>query len=135
MDDDVRAGGRIGSRAGAGGTPGGVGEFCLGAVLAIAGAYLLMNQVMVTSGFWQIGGHSAFGLSLVPLFIGIVVLFFRGRSPLGWLLTVGGAVIIATGILVNLQVYFRPTSLFNTLVMLALLAAGIGLVAKSLRPH
>jgi hypothetical protein len=30
-------------------------------------------------------------------------------------------------------VYFRPTSLFGTLVILTLLAAGIGLVARSLR--
>ena len=124
-----------GATRGAGGTPGGVGEFVVGAVLAVAGAYLLMNQVTVTSGYWQLGGHSAFGLSLVPLFAGIALLFFSGRSALGWCLTIGGAVIILAGILVNLQLYFRPTSLFNTLVMLALLAAGIGLVARSLRAH
>jgi hypothetical protein len=44
-------------------------------------------------------------------------------------------VIIATGIITNLQVYFRPTSLFNTLLMLGLLAAGIGLVVRALRAH
>jgi hypothetical protein len=35
----------------------------------------------------------------------------------------------------NLRVYFAPTSLFNTLVMLLLLAGGLGLVARSLRPR
>jgi hypothetical protein len=44
-------------------------------------------------------------------------------------------VIIFVGILANLQVYFRPTSLYNTIVMLVLLAGGIGLVARSLRPY
>ena len=33
----------------------------------------------------------------------------------------------------NLRVYFEPTSLFDTLVMLVLLAGGIGLIARSLQ--
>jgi hypothetical protein len=44
-------------------------------------------------------------------------------------------VIIFVGILVNLQIYFQPTSLYNTILMLVLLAGGIGLVARSLRPY
>jgi hypothetical protein len=44
-------------------------------------------------------------------------------------------VIILAGILTNLQIFFRPTSLFNTLVMLVLLAGGLGLIARSLRAH
>ena len=124
-----------GTTRGAGGTPGGLGEFFLGAALAVAGAYLLMQQVPVTSGFWQLWGMSAFGLSLVPLLIGVALLFYDGRSVAGWALTAGGAVIILAGIIANLQIFFRPTSLFNTLVMLGLLAAGLGLVARSLRAH
>ncbi len=101
--------------------------------MVVAGGYLLMNQVTVTSGFWHLGGYNTFGLSLLPLLIGIGILFFNGRSVAGWGLTGAGAVIILVGILVHLQIFFRPTSLFNTLVMLALLAGGVGLVARSLR--
>ena len=72
---------------------------------------------------------------LLPLVFGIGMLFFDGKSVIGWVLTVGGAVIIFVGILVNLQIYFQPTSLYNTIVMLVLLAGGIGLVARSLRPY
>jgi len=43
--------------------------------------------------------------------------------------------IIFAGVLVNLQIYFQPTSLYNTVIMLVLLAGGIGLVARSLRPY
>jgi uncharacterized protein len=118
---------------GAGGTPGGLGSFLLGAAMVVAGGYLLLNQVTVTSGFWQLWGYDTFGLSLLPLIIGIGVLFFNGRSAIGWLLTGVGAVIIFVGIVVHLRVFFQPASLFNTLVMLALLAGGIGLVARSLR--
>ncbi len=43
--------------------------------------------------------------------------------------------LIFAGVLVNLQIYFQPTSLYNTVIMLVLLAGGIGLVARSLRPY
>ena len=33
----------------------------------------------------------------------------------------------------NLRIYFEPTSLFNTLIMLTLLGGGLGLVARSLK--
>ncbi len=120
---------------GAGGTAGGLGTFLIGFAMAIAGGYLLTNQVTVTSGYWRIGGYNAFGLTLLPLVIGIAFLFFDGKSIVGWVLTIAGAVILFVGIIVNLDIYFRSTSLFNTLVMLVLLLGGIGLVARSLRPR
>jgi hypothetical protein len=120
---------------GAGGTPGGVGEFLLGFVMACAGGYLLTQQVTVTSGFWTFWGYNAFGLTLVPLLAGVALLFFNGRSRVGWLLLIGGATILLAGILMNLEIYFRQTSLFNTLLMLVLLFGGVGLIARSLRAH
>lgn len=118
---------------GAGGTPGGIPQFLIGLVCAVAGGWLLMNQVTVSSGYWAFWGQQTFGLSLLPFVLGTGILFFNGRSLLGWLLLVAGVTIIVAGVLVNLQIYFRPTSLFNTLIMLALLAGGIGLLARSLR--
>ena len=122
-------------RRGAGGTSGGVGEFLLGLGMSVAGAYLLTQRVTVTSGYWTLWGYNAFGLSLLPLLFGIGLLFFNGKSIAGWLLTFVGVVIILVGVIANLGVYFQPTSLFNTIIMLVLLAGGIGLVARSLRPH
>jgi len=112
-----------------------VGQFLLGLAMAVGGGYLLTNQVTVTSGWWTIWGHSAFGLSLLPLIVGIGLLFFNGRSVAGWLLLFVGVVIIFLGIITNLQIYFQQTSLFNTIIMLVLLAGGIGLVARSLVAH
>jgi predicted membrane channel-forming protein YqfA (hemolysin III family) len=120
---------------GAGGTPGGIVEFFIGLGMTIAGGYLLTSQVTVTSGFWSIYGYNAFGLTLLPLVFGIGILFFNGKSIAGWLLLFAGIVIIFAGIITNLQIYFQPTSLFNTIMMLILLAGGIGLVARSLVAH
>ena len=118
---------------GAGGTPGGLGEFFGGLAMAVGGGYLLMNQVTVSSGYWTLWGYNAFGISLIPLLIGIAMVFFDGRSKLGWLLTAFGALVILLGIITNLTIFFRPTSLFNTLIILALLAGGIGLIARSVK--
>ena len=122
-------------RRGAGGTPGGVWEFVCGLILAAVGGYLLLNQVQVTTSFWHFWGGNAFGFTLLPLLIGIGILFYNSRSIAGWLLAVIGLAIIVAGILMNMDIYFRPTSLFNTLVMLALLAGGLGLVVRGLRSH
>ena len=119
----------------AGGTSGGLGSFLMGLVMTVAGAYLITNQVTVSSGFWSFWGRNAFGLTLVPLLFGIAMLFYNGRSIVGWLLAGGGVVIIFFGILSNLNIYFQPTSLFNTLLMCTLLFGGIGLLARSLRPQ
>jgi len=119
----------------AGGTPGGIGEFVIGLIMAIAGAFMISNQVVVVSGFWSMWGYSAFGLSMIPLIFGIGILFFNGKSIIGWLLLIIGVVVIIAGILVNLHVYFQPTSLFNTIIMIVLLAGGIGLIFRGLAPH
>lgn len=118
---------------GAGGTTGGVGMFLGGAAMVVAGGYLLLTRVTVVGGGWRISGYDGFGLSLVPLLVGIGILFFNGRSIAGWLLAGAGALIILVGIIANLHIYFQPSSLFDTLVMLTLIAGGIGLVARSLR--
>jgi len=120
---------------GVGGTPGGMGEFLLGLGMAVAGAYMLASSVTVSSGSWHVWGYNAFGLSLVPLIFGIGLLFYNGRSKVGWLLLFAGVIIIFAGIIMNLHIYFQPTSLFGTIVMLVLLAGGVGLVARALRAH
>jgi len=40
---------------GAGGTPGGVGQFIVGLVMVAAGGYLILNQVQVTTSSWRFG--------------------------------------------------------------------------------
>lgn len=118
-----------------GGTSGGLWEFLIGLAMTISGGYLLISRVVVTSGFWYWGGYNTFGLSLIPLIIGIALVFFNGKSIVGWLLVFASVVIIGSGILMNLQIYFQPTSLFNTIIMIVLFAGGIGLIGRAVAAH
>jgi hypothetical protein len=130
-DDETGA-----TRGGAGGTAGGLGEFFVGLGLMGIGAYLLLERVTVHTSFWRMaGGGSAFGVTLLPLLIGIAMLFVNGKSILGWVLAIAGFGAIIVGVIANMDIYFQPTSLTTTLIMLVLIAAGLGLVIRSLRPH
>ena len=118
-----------------GGTRGGLGHFLLGFVMACLGGYLLSNQVTVVGSYWSFYGGNTFGLTLIPMLFGIGILFFNGRSAIGWLLTVAGALFIFAGVISNMHIYFQPATLFHTIVMLVLLVGGLGLIARSLHEH
>ena len=101
--------------------------------MVAAGGYLILNQVQVTTSSWRFGQYGGFGLTLLPLLAGIGILFCNGKSVIGWLLTIAGTAIILASILMNMDIYFRQTTLFNTIVMLGLLFGGLGILARSLR--
>src|SRR5260370_14947312 len=69
------------------------------------------------------------------MLLGVGILFWNGRSVAGWIVTAAGALFILAGVIAKMSIYFRPTSLFNTLVMLILLVGGLGLIARALPPH
>jgi hypothetical protein len=138
--DEVKALVRGSKVRGAGGTPGGIPTFFLGLALTVVGGYLILNQVQVTSSFnffglWGWNRQAGFGLTMLPLLIGIGVLFFDGKSKLGWFLGVGGLLTILAAVLMSLSIHWAPTSLFNTLLMFGMFAGGLGLVARSLRAY
>ena len=118
-----------------GGTPGGLGEFALGFIMTCVGGYLISNQVTVMGSYWSFWGANSFGVTLIPLLFGVGILFFNGRSTIGWLLTIAGALFILAGVIANMHIYFQQTSLFNVMVMLILLVGGLALIAKGIRPH
>jgi hypothetical protein len=120
----------------AGGTQGGTGLFLVGFGMFCVGLYLLFQQIDVHGGYWRwgVGNEQTFGLTLVPLLAGVGVLFWDGSSKVGWLLAGAGLLILVAGIIVNMQIHWRRTTLFNALVMLVLVAGGIGMMARALRP-
>ena len=118
-----------------GGTAGGLGSFVLGLIMVCVGGYLLTTQVMVTGSFWPAYGTNGFGVALLLLLFGVAILFWNGRSGAGWLLTGAATLFIFTGIITNLHIYFQPATLFHTVLMLVLLAGGLGLIARALLPR
>jgi hypothetical protein len=120
-----------------GGTPGGAGSFFAGLLMMGVGVYMVFDRVTVHTSFWRFfgGAQASFGVTLLPLLAGVGFLAFNGKSLLGWVLAAGGVALILVGVLMNLDIYFQPTSLFATLVMFGLIAGGLGLFAKGLRPH
>ena len=122
---------------GPGGTPGGAGEVLIGLVMVGIGIYMVFDRVTVHTSFWRFMGTpgTSFGVTMLPLLIGVGVLFFNGSSKLGWFLTAAGIALILVGVLMNLDIYFRPTSLWATIVMFGLIAGGLGVFARGLRPH
>ncbi|HWU89985.1 MAG TPA: hypothetical protein VN253_22135, partial [Kofleriaceae bacterium] len=74
------------------------------------------------------------GVTLIPLLLGIGILFVNGRSFAGRFLTGAGALVILVGLIANLDIQFHQTSLFNMLVMLVLIVGGLGLIVRSSMP-
>ena len=119
-----------------GGTPGGLGPFLFGLGLLAVGVYLLFQQVDVHGGYWRWGSSpdNTFGLTLIPMLLGIGILFYDGSSKVGWIVASLGLLIIIAGVVANLQIHFRRTSLWNTVLILVLIAGGIGVIVRSVRP-
>src|SRR5437868_1000277 len=82
-----------------GGTPGGLGHFLIGFAMACIGGYLISNQVTVVGSYWSFYGGSTFGITLLPMLLGIAMLFWNGRSIMGWLLTAAGGLFILAGVI------------------------------------
>jgi len=118
-----------------GGTPGGIAEFIIGFIMTCVGGYLISNQVSVVGSYWSFYGANTFGITLLPMLFGTAILFWNGKSTVGWILTAAGALFILAGVIANMHIYFQPTTLFNTIVMLVVLVGGLGLIARSLSAH
>lgn len=110
-------------------------EFFIGLLLLGAGLFMIANQVTVTSSFGMLrwGGISVpFGLTTVPLIIGIIWLFVKPDSILPKIVIVLGVLFIIASIIMSVRLYFARTSLFAYVLMFGMTAAGAGLILKTL---
>jgi len=126
-----------------GGRPGGEVKFLIGAVMSVIGVWLFFDSVRFTTGHMGLVsgaiaqgreggliGTSSMGIVLVPLFAGIVALFFDVRRRWGWALLGVGVLILGIEVVSR----FRPimaikgTHLF---ILLLLFAGGLGLMLRA----
>ncbi|MEC5128658.1 hypothetical protein VSU19_17990 [Verrucomicrobiales bacterium BCK34] len=126
-----------------GGQPGGEIKFLIGAVLTVVGVWLFFDSVRFTTGHGGLISNSigrgrgggglmettSMGIVLLPLFIGIVGLFFNARQKWGWILTGLGIVILGIEVVSRFRpvIAIKGTHLF---LLIILIAGGIGLMLR-----
>ncbi len=127
---------------GAGASEGGFGEFVMGVVMLVGGGYLFLNSVRVHSGLhwgmalFNVGGVGVTGgMVLIPFMLGVGMVFYNSKNPIGWLLTAGAVVALVFGLVASVQLHFERMTLFELLMVLVLMIGGAGLLLRSTRDH
>lgn len=116
----------------------------IGAVLSVVGVWLFFDSVRFTTGHGGLISNSigrgrgggggmmettSMGIVLVPLFIGIIALFFNARQKWGWILTGLGIIILGVEVVSRFRpiIAIKGTHLF---LLIILIAGGIGLMLR-----
>ena len=113
--------------------------FFIGLILLGAGLFWLFQRTSVaTVGIFSGGllfGNIMIptGVVLIPLILGIILLFFlEDKRIIGWIVTVIGLIIVILSILMSVRISFERTSLFEFICMFSFIAAGTGLLLRTL---
>jgi hypothetical protein len=98
------------------------------------------QRVVVSSSFglatrlFGLGGVGITGgLILIPLIIGVAMIFYNARSALGWLLAIGSLAGLIFGVIASLSLNLRTMTAFELIGILVLAFGGLGLFLRSLR--
>lgn len=93
-----------------------------------------IQNTIISTGFSLsriLGFTPSFGFVLLPLLIGIIMLFLILSQSLRGFIAFG-IIIILLGLLMGLRITFMPVTLYETILMFGLTAAGLGLVLRGL---
>lgn len=116
----------------------------MGLAMMCVGFYMLLSAISVNTYFGMsssIYGFSMFGNSMdvtggmimVPMVLGIGMIFFNGKNWLGWLLFLGSLAALIFGVISSVRFQLRTMSAFELIVILVLAFGGLGLFLRSLR--
>ncbi len=111
-------------------------QFVIGLILLGVGLFWIFQSVRVTSGFssfLSFGGWSIpNGTVVIPLLIGIIMLFVMDKKIYGWIVTGIGLAIILIAIITSVRLHFYGGNLFNYILMFGFALVGGALVLKNL---
>jgi hypothetical protein len=125
-----------------GGRPGGEVKFLIGALMTIVGTWLFFDSVRFTTGHMGVmsgaiargrGGGlmetTSMGIVLLPLFVGVIVLFFDVKKSWGWALLGLGIIILGIEIVSRFRpvIAIKGTHLF---LLIVLMAGGLGMMLR-----
>lgn len=115
-------------------------KFIGGIVMFIGGMFLLLKNLYVQYNFgwgtpmYRVGGMGInSGMILIPFLIGIGMLFFNSKNVWGWILAIGSLVLLILGVITSIQFTLAGMSAFDVLIILVLIAGGIGIFLSSFR--
>lgn len=113
-------------------------EFFAGMVLLGGGIYWVLNSFVVSFSWGSLWGDFGIstqlttGLMLVPLLVGIGLAFFMERKLLPGIIISIGILIILITLLTSVRFHPVSASLWQYILMFGMIAAGAGLLAKTL---
>ena len=122
-------------------------QFITGGSIFGGGIFLLANQVMASSAFTYRGGGwgryggggsmvpfgtPGMGLLMIPLSIGVCLLFTGAYKRWANLLVWGSVAALGVGVLNSIRLTFMPTTLWALATYIVMIAAGGGLMFRSL---
>lgn len=121
-------------------------QFIAGGALFGSGGFQILNQVTASSAFsygprggWRWGagvfpiGTPGMGLLMVPLGIGLCLLFAGIYRRWANLLIWASLAALVVGVLNSIRLTYRPSTLWELVVYIAMIAIGGGLMFRSLR--
>ena len=144
------------SRKSTTGQAGDVVQFLVGGCLFGGGVFLFLNQVMVRSdglgrslgrlgggwGSWGAGsgsllgfGTPGMGLLMIPLAIGVCLLFAGRYQRWARLLVWGSLAALFVGVLNSVRITLIPATLWQLAVYVVMIASGGGLMFRSLQHY
>ena len=99
-----------------------------GIAMVAAGLLMLFFHMRVGTTFWPQHG---FGFLMLPLFIGIGMLFYNYKSKIAQYVTAGGVALILFTLLSQLALIFPSVSMIEFILMIVPMTAGVAFMAKS----
>jgi hypothetical protein len=70
---------------------------------------------------------------MIPLVIGVGMLFYDGKNIIGWVLSCGSLMAMIAGVIASIRFRMVGLSAFDLITMLVLIAGGTGILLSSLR--
>lgn len=106
----------------------------MGLGLLLTSVLMIFHHVKVGTGWlsWLGFGGQGFGFVIVPLLIGLGIIFYNHKSKAGWIITAASCALIFFAVLSQLVMSFPATSLLGLIIMFLPLALGAAMLFKGL---
>lgn len=113
-------------------------NFFIGLLMLGAGLFMILQNITVSSGFgagyfYGFGSfHIPNGMIMLPLIVGVAMMFVMKRKIYGGIVASIGVLIILLTVLLTTHIYWRSTSAYIFIIMFGLTAVGGALVIREL---